>query len=98
MCEKPIVTEIQNGGNMLAGGGPCDTQRGWMRANREASPLAIVRDNTGQCGEQKWRTPDGTRTYARDAEISGVPGTAAPIPLAFRDTAGARGGALLPKG
>ena len=37
-------------------------------------------------------------TYAGDARIDGVPGTAAPIPLEFRDTAGSSCGALLPTG
>src|SRR3546814_17740121 len=55
-------------------------------------------ENSGQVAVATVRTPDGTVTYAGDAEISGVPGTAAPIPLAFRDTAGATCGALLPTG
>lgn len=37
-------------------------------------------------------------TYDGDARIDGVPGTAAPVPLAFRDTAGSSCGALLPSG
>jgi len=44
------------------------------------------------------QTPDGIVSYAGDASISGVPGTSAPIPLAFRDTAGSSCGALLPTG
>src|SRR3546814_7222601 len=55
-------------------------------------------EKSGQVAVATVRTPDGTVTYAGDAEISGVPGTAAPIPLAFRDTAGATSGALLPTG
>ncbi|MEO9132245.1 MAG: PrpF domain-containing protein, partial [Sphingomonas sp.] len=37
-------------------------------------------------------------TYEGDARIDGVPGTGAPIPLEFRDTAGSSCGALLPTG
>src|SRR3546814_18305374 len=55
-------------------------------------------EKSGQVAVATVRTPDGTVTYAGDAEISGVPGTAAPIPLAFRDTAGATCGTLLPTG
>jgi len=44
------------------------------------------------------QTPGGTVTYAGDAAIDGVPGTAAPIPTEFRDTAGSSCGALLPSG
>jgi 4-oxalomesaconate tautomerase len=41
---------------------------------------------------------DRAPTYSGEARIDGVPGTAAPIPLAFRDTAGSSCGALLPTG
>ena len=44
------------------------------------------------------QTPGGRVTYDGDAAIDGVPGTAAPIPLEFRDTAGSSCGALLPTG
>jgi len=37
-------------------------------------------------------------TYAGDAKIDGVPGSHAPVPLEFRDTAGSSCGALLPTG
>ena len=37
-------------------------------------------------------------TYKGDARIDGVPGTHAPVPLEFRDTAGSSCGALLPTG
>jgi 4-oxalomesaconate tautomerase len=36
--------------------------------------------------------------YAGEARIDGVPGTAAPVPVEFRDTAGSSCGALLPTG
>jgi 4-oxalomesaconate tautomerase len=36
--------------------------------------------------------------YSGDARIDGVPGTHAPVPLEFRDTAGSTCGALLPTG
>jgi 4-oxalomesaconate tautomerase len=44
------------------------------------------------------RTPNGEVSYAGDARIDGVPGTASPIPVQFRDTAGSSCGALLPTG
>ena len=37
-------------------------------------------------------------SYAGDARIDGVPGTAAPVPIVFADTAGSSCGALLPTG
>ncbi|HET9629623.1 MAG TPA: PrpF domain-containing protein, partial [Novosphingobium sp.] len=44
------------------------------------------------------QTPGGQVTYAGEAAIDGVPGTHAPIPTEFRDTAGSSCGALLPSG
>jgi 4-oxalomesaconate tautomerase len=43
-------------------------------------------------------TPGGWVRYNGEARIDGVPGRAAPIPIAFRDTAGSSCGALLPTG
>ncbi len=54
--------------------------------------------NTGQIAVARVRTPGGRPTYAGEARIDGVPGTAAPIPIEFRDTAGSSCGALLPTG
>jgi 4-oxalomesaconate tautomerase len=44
------------------------------------------------------QTPGGKPEYQGNARIDGVPGTAAPIPLSFSDTAGSTCGALLPTG
>jgi 4-oxalomesaconate tautomerase len=55
-------------------------------------------ENTGQVAVAKVQTPGGKVNYAGDARIDGVPGTHAPIPLEFRDTAGSSCGALLPTG
>ena len=54
--------------------------------------------NTGQIAVATVSTPDFRVTYEGDARIDGVPGSAAPIPLEFRDTAGSTCGALLPTG
>jgi 4-oxalomesaconate tautomerase len=55
-------------------------------------------ENTGQVAVATVQTPGGIVIYAGDAKIDGVPGTHAPIPLEFRDTAGSSCGALLPTG
>ena len=55
-------------------------------------------ENTGQVAVAQVQTPGGRVTYSGDAAIDGVPGTAAPIALMFRDTAGSTCGALLPTG
>src|SRR5207237_2648613 len=60
--------------------------------------VAIFMANTEQVAVATVQTSGGAVVYEGEAAISGVPGTAAPIPLAFRDTAGSSCGALLPTG
>lgn len=96
--DQPIVTDSQNCGNMLAGVGPFAIERGLIAAADGETRVAIFMENTGQIAVATVRTPGGRVVYDGSASISGVPGTAAPIPLAFRDTAGSSCGALLPTG
>jgi 4-oxalomesaconate tautomerase len=96
--DQPIVTDSQNCGNMLAGVGPFAIERGLIPATGDETRVAIFMENTGQVAVATLQTPGGVPTYEGDASISGVPGTAAPIPLTFRDTAGSSCGALLPTG
>jgi 4-oxalomesaconate tautomerase len=96
--DQAIVTDAQNCGNMLAGVGPFAIERGLVAATGDETRVAIFMENTGQVAVATVLTPGGDVTYAGVASISGVPGTAAPIPLAFRDTAGSSCGALLPTG
>lgn len=96
--DQPIVTDSQNCGNMLAGVGPFAIERGLVAPAGEETRVAIFMENTGQIAVATVQTPGGKVTYAGDSAISGVPGAAAPIPLAFRDTAGSSCGALLPTG
>jgi 4-oxalomesaconate tautomerase len=96
--DQAIVTDSQNCGNMLAGVGPFAIERGLISAADGGTRVAVFMENTGQVAVATVRTPGGKVIYSGDAAISGVPGTAAPIPLAFRDTAGSSCGALLPTG
>jgi len=96
--DQAIVTDAQNCGNMLAGVGPFAIERGLVDAADGETPVAIFMENTGQVAVATVKTPGGEVTYAGDARIDGVPGTHAPIPLEFRDTAGSSCGALLPTG
>jgi len=96
--DQAIVTDAQNCGNILAGIGPFAIERGLVVPSGDVTRVAIFMENTGQVAVASVATPSGTVTYEGDAAISGVPGTAAPIPLAFRDTAGSSCGALLPTG
>lgn len=96
--DQAIVTDAQNCGNILAGIGPFAIERGLVAAADGETCVAIFMENTGQVAVATVQTPGGRVTYSGDAAISGVPGTAAPIPLVFRDTAGSSCGALLPTG
>jgi 4-oxalomesaconate tautomerase len=96
--DQPIVSDSQNCGNMLAGVGPFALERGLVAPTGDETRVAIFMENTGQVAVATLQTPGGQVRYDGAAAISGVPGTAAPIPLAFRDTAGSSCGALLPTG
>jgi len=96
--DQAIVTDAQNCGNILAGVGPFSIERGLVSATGDETRVAIYMENTGQVAVATVKTPGGIVTYAGDAAIDGVPGTHAPVPLEFRDTAGSSCGALLPTG
>jgi len=96
--DQAIVTDAQNCGNILAGVGPFAIERGLVEAKDGETDVVIHMNNTGQIARATVRTPGGRVTYAGDAQIDGVPGTAAPVPLLFSDTAGSMCGALLPTG
>ncbi|WP_294262173.1 4-oxalomesaconate tautomerase [uncultured Sphingomonas sp.] len=96
--DKAVVTDQQNCGNILAGIGPFAIERGLVDAQDGETRVGIFMENTGQIAVAAVQTPGGRVTYAGDAAIDGVPGTAAPVPLEFRDTAGSTCGALLPSG
>ncbi|MCW2390764.1 4-oxalomesaconate tautomerase [Sphingobium sp. B1D7B] len=96
--DQAIVTDAQNCGNILAGIGPFAIERGLVQPTGDETRVAIFMENTGQVAVATVQTPGGQVRYDGNASISGVPGTSAPIPLLFRDTAGSSCGALLPTG
>ena len=96
--DQAIVTDAQNCGNILAGVGPFAIERRLVEARDGETRVAIYMENTGQTAIATVQTPSGIVRYDGDAKIDGVPGTAAPIPLEFRDTAGSSCGSLLPTG
>jgi 4-oxalomesaconate tautomerase len=96
--DRPTVTDQQNCGNILAGVGPFAIERGLVEARDGKTSVRIFMENTGQVATATIDTPAGRVSYAGDARIDGVPGTAAPVPIIFEDTAGSTCGALLPSG
>lgn len=96
--DRPIVTDAQNCGNILAGVGPFAIERGLVAAGDGETTVRIFMENTGQIAVARVPTADGAVVYEGAARIDGVPGHAAAIPIAFQDTAGSSCGALLPTG
>ena len=96
--DQAIVSDAQNCGNILAGIGPFAIERGLVKAAENGTTVSIFMENTGQIAIERVSTPGGVVNYQGDARIDGVPGTASPIPISFKDTAGSTCGALLPTG
>ena len=85
-------------GNILSGVGPAALEMGLVTATGDETVINIRAVNTGARVQAKVKTPQGQLTYAGDAAIAGVPGTAAPVELTFLDVAGSATGAMLPTG
>ncbi|MFC6673324.1 4-oxalomesaconate tautomerase [Marinobacterium aestuariivivens] len=96
--DQAVVTDAQNCGNILAGVGPFAIERGLVAAQDGETEVRIFMENTGQIAIARVSTPNGKVSYVGDARIDGVPGTSAPVPITFADTAGSSCGALLPTG
>ena len=96
--DRPIVTDAQNCGNILAGVGPFAIERGLLAAKGGVTPVSIYMENTGQVAVAEVNTPGGRVSYEGEARIDGVPGQSAAVPIEFKDTAGSTCGALLPSG
>jgi len=96
--DRAEVSGKQNCGNILAGVAPFAIEQGLVRGCDPATKVRIFMVNTSQTVVATIQTPGGKPEYQGNARIDGVPGTAAPIPLSFSDTAGSTCGALLPTG
>jgi 4-oxalomesaconate tautomerase len=96
--DKPLVSTAQNCGNILAGVAPFAIEQGLVEARDGETRVRIYMVNSSQTVVAAIQTPGGVPTYAGDARIDGVPGTAAPVALSFSDAAGSMCGTLLPTG
>ncbi len=85
-------------GNILVGVGPAAIEMGLVEPTADVSEVKIRAVNTGARVIAKVQTPGGAVTYAGEAQIDGVPGTAAPIELMFMDVAGGATGSMFPTG
>jgi 4-oxalomesaconate tautomerase len=92
------VRDTQTCGNILAGVGPFAIEQELVAAEDGTTALRIHMVNSGSIAVAHVKTPDRLVTYEGSARIDGVPGTAAPVILDFKDIAGSSCGALLPTG
>ncbi|MFI7498628.1 4-oxalomesaconate tautomerase [Streptomyces sp. NPDC049687] len=81
--DRPEVSDRQNCGNILAGIGPFAVERGLVPAGGEETSVRIRMVNSGDYARATFPTPGGRVRYTGDAEISGVPGAAAPVVIEF---------------
>jgi 4-oxalomesaconate tautomerase len=96
--DEPTVGDRQNCGNILAGVGPFAVERGLVPAVGDETSVRIRMVNSDSVAVATFATPGGRVEYRGDVAIAGVPGTAAPIVLAFTGTEGSATGRLLPTG
>jgi 4-oxalomesaconate tautomerase len=96
--DKAEVSDKQNCGNILAAVAPFAIERGLVRGCDPQTKVSIFMVNSSQRVVATVQTPAGCPEYQGSTRIDGVPGTHAPIPLSFADTAGSTCGALLPTG
>ena len=92
------VDTTPNCGNMLAAVGPFALETGMVAATGEETTIRVRMLNSGNLCELLIQTPGGQVSYEGDAQIDGVPGTAAPIICNYLDVAGSVCGSLLPTG
>ena len=96
--DQARVSDAQPCGNVLAAVGPAALERGLLAAQEGVTPVRIHMLNTGEVAVAQVATPNRRVSYQGLAQIDGVPGHHAAVPLLFTGIAGSLCGALLPSG
>jgi len=96
--DEALVADRQNCGNLLSGVAPFAIERELIAAAGGEASVRIHMLNSDAHATATFAVRDGLPVYEGETAISGVPGSAAPIQLAFDGTAGGFSGALLPTG
>ena len=96
--DRPTVDTAPSCGNILAGVGPFAIEAGLVAAVDGETVVRVRSVNTGALADCVVQTPGRAVRYDGETTIDGVPGTAAPVRLTFRNIAGGRTGRLLPTG
>ena len=98
MTKTPSLDRLAFMLAMLSAIGPFAIERGLVAGQDGQTQVCIYMENTGQIAVATVESPAGKVTYHGSARIDGVTGSHAPVPIAFRDTAGSSCSALLPTG
>ncbi len=96
--EDAIVDTSPTCGNILTGVGPFAIESGFVQPQDGETLVRIHSVNTTSLVDAIVQTPNGQVEYEGTTAIDGVPGTAAPVILNFKDIVGSKTGALLPTG
>ena len=86
--DEARTSTSQNCGNILAGVGPFAVENNLVNPTSPKTTLTIYLENSDSLADVTFLTPEGNVQYDGDARIDGVPGTASPIMISFRDTEG----------
>ncbi|CAD5282651.1 4-oxalomesaconate tautomerase [Alteromonas sp. 38] len=98
VVDKAQVSTAQNCGNILAGVGPFAIEKGLVPSSVSHTDVRIHMLNTGANATARVETPGGMVNYQGNAQIDGVPGSAAPIFLDFLNIAGSSCKKMFPTG
>ncbi|MES9969596.1 MAG: 4-oxalomesaconate tautomerase [Candidatus Thiodiazotropha sp.] len=96
--DQAFVDTAPSCGNMLSGVGPFAIENALVKAEDGETLVRIRNVNTDSLIDAIVQTPGGQVEYEGSTVIDGVPGTAAPVALNFRQIVGTKTGALLPTG
>ncbi len=99
IIDKPIVDTSPTCGNMMSAVGPMAIEKGWVKATHPETKIMVYNHNTQSIMETVIQTPNGEINYTDgDLEVTGVPGTGAPIVMNLFKQAGGKTGKLFPTG
>ncbi len=94
VVDQAVVSTSQTCGNILAAVGPFALERGLVPAGPETTAIRVHLVNSGSAASVRVQTPGGVVSYDGDTEVTGVPGTGAPVEIEVEPSASP----LLPTG
>ena len=93
---EAIIDDKPTCGNILTAVGAFGIERGLVNVEDGETTVNVYDVNTGATITQIIQTPNRTVKYHGDFSISGVPGTASPIKMFFKNITGGKTGHFLP--